>query len=175
MRSPNAPLLALAAVVALSFAASPARAFEREWHLGGSIGYAPLFNPSLHGFGGGIHLARGMTDSFNLVGELDVTYHPAGKLVIPSAAVGGTFNFDVLQVVPYVGALVGVADEAVVSGCTASCNAVKLNLEVPFGADYQVSRAFSIGLAGRLQVFLANGPASVTVGPFFRAEYTWGY
>ena len=175
MRSPVALLVAAGASAAFLASAAPAHAFEREWHLGGSIGYAPLFNPSLHGLGGGGHLARGMTDSFNLVGELDVTYHPAGKLVIPSAAVGGTFNFDVLQVVPYVGALIGVADEAVVSGCSASCNAVKLNLEVPFGADYQVSRSFSIGLAGRLQVFLANGPASVTVGPFFRAEYTWGY
>jgi hypothetical protein len=172
-------LLALLPAAAL-LAPARAAAAEAQWHVGGSVGYAALFNPSLHGFGGGLHLARGLNDVFNFMAAADVTYHPSGKVLIPSAAVGATAAFDVFQVVPYVGLLVGAADQATLApgcgvGSAPRCHALRLDLEVPFGADYQVSRSFVIGLAGRLQVFLANGSPSATLGPFVRAEYVWGF
>jgi hypothetical protein len=61
------------------------------------------------------------------------------------------------------------------AGCAAGCSAAKLDLALPFGADYQVSRSFTVGAAGRFQVLLLDGAPTPMLGAFARAQYTWGY
>ena len=179
MRRPIIPLAAGALLALL--APATARAGEHPWHLGGSLGYSSLFGgPSAQGFGGGVHAAYGLNDMFNLMGTVDVTAHPTGPWLIWSGAVGATYVVDVLEWVPYVGALAGgAALIAMDPKCGASiaepCRAFRLDLEVPFGLDYQVSRRFSVGLAGRLRVLLLGDNPWMTLGVFARAEATWGY
>ncbi|APR75306.1 Hypothetical protein A7982_00652 [Minicystis rosea] len=116
-----------------------------------------------------------MRDFLDVVASADVTYHPSSKVVIPTFTAGVRFVFDVLQVVPHIGVLAGVADQAVTSGCLGSCNAARLDIAIPFGVDYQLSRSFTIGAAGRFQMLLLNGSATPMLGAFARAQYVWGY
>jgi hypothetical protein len=188
--------LALAASFAATALLAPSRsaAFERQWQLGGSFGYTALMSShaTLHGLGGGLHLTYGLTDALNLMAEVDVSGHfsrlddapvdkdgkPTGataatlpSTLFASGAVGVGYVFDVLQWVPYVGGLVGAADIVDPSG-----HSLRLNLQVPFGLDYSVSRSFAVGAGGRYQM-LIGGPDGLTHGltGLLRAEYVWGY
>lgn len=87
---------------------------------------------------------------------------------------------DVLRWVPWAGAEVGPA--ALVSTdskCGAStaepCGAFRINLAIPFGLDYQITRSFSVGAMGRFQVLLLGPSPWMTIGAFARAQYIWGY
>lgn len=169
--------LASAAALAAVILASPrASAYERQWHAGLDVGYLGGWNGVGHGFASGVNLGYGVKDWLDVVGAVDVSYHPSSKVVIPTITGGVRFVFDVLQVVPHIGLLVGFADQVAV-GCGAgvSCNVPRFDLALPFGVDYQVSRAFTIGASGRFQVLLANGSATPMLGAFVRAQYTWGY
>ena len=182
----NDPPLALALAAALAAALlvpASASAYERQWHLGGSFGYAVLLDGlTWQGFGGGAHVAYGLNDSFNLMGQIDVTDHPAGHWLVVSGGVGAGYVFDVLQWVPYVGVLVGPAglistDPSCGLSTVEACRAIRFNAEIPFGIDYQVTRSFAVGLAGRFQL-LIPGPTPAPwplLGAFVRAEYVWGY
>jgi hypothetical protein len=173
------PGLVLAAAALL--APGRAAAYERQWHFGASFGYDALFGGSTaHGFGGGVHLAYGLNDMFNLIAEIDATAHPTGPWTVVSGAVGAAYVLDVLQWVPWVGAEVGPAAlVALDSKCGLStlepCAAFRVNLAIPFGIDYQVSRSFNIGLSGRFQLLLLGSTPWETLGGFARAEYVWGY
>jgi hypothetical protein len=127
----------------------------------------------VHGFGGGFDLGYGVKDWLDLVGAVDVAYYPSPQVLVPRAAGGVRFVFDVLQVVPHVGVLVGFADQ--VSVGPASGHAPRLDLAVPFGADYQLSRSFTLGLGGRFDLMLASGSPAVNLGAFARVAYAWGY
>ncbi|MFT3776638.1 MAG: hypothetical protein QM820_65705 [Minicystis sp.] len=174
---PRLALLASAALTATLLAPSAASAYEHQWHAGASFGYLGGWNGIGHGLGGGLDLGYGVRDWLDVVASADVSYHPSSKVVIPTFTAGVRFTFDVLQVVPHIGVLAGVADEAVTSGCGAGapCNAARLDLAIPFGLDYQLSRSFTIGAVGRFQVLLLNGSASPMLGAFVRAQYVWGY
>ncbi len=177
MRSalPAPACAALALTVAL-VAPAPASAYEHQWHAGGSFGYIGGWNGVGHGAGGGLDLGYGVRDWLDVTASLDLSGHPASKLLVPSGTVGLRFVFDVLQVVPYVGVQAGGAGVIVVGGgCAAGCSAGKLDLALPFGADYQVSRSFSVGAGGRLQVLLLDGAALPMLGAFVKAQYAWGY
>lgn len=198
------PALAAASFAALALLApSRSDAFERQWHVGGSFGYTALMGtlPTRHGLGGGLHLTYGLSDALNLMAEGNVSGHfsrvgevpvddkgtatgpavPGPSGVLASGAVGVGYVFDVLQWVPYVGGLVGAADFIDTSGaCGATpetpCHSPRLNLEVPFGLDYSVSRSFAVGFGGRYQM-LIGGPNGLEHGlaGLLRAEYVWGY
>jgi hypothetical protein len=160
----------------------PARAaaFERQWHAGVDLGYAVLIGQRVnHGLGGGIHLTYGLTDTFNLLGELNVSVHPSGRALLTGGGVGVGYVIDVLQWVPYVGVMAGFYDLASFAGSCGTedavpCHSGRLNLEVPFGLDYTVSRSFAVGVAGRYQLLLATSPVHA-IGAFARVEYIWGY
>ena len=174
------PLLLLAISAALAFL-SPSRAdaFERQWHAGGSLGYLALLRPQIrtrHGIGGSAHLEYGITDALNLQGELSVTGYPSGSLVLTGGGVGASYIFDVIQWVPYIGALVGAYDVIDASGeCKKYCHSLRLNLEVPFGLDYTVSRSLAVGVAGRYQVLISGYSPAQGIGAFARVELLWGY
>lgn len=170
--------------LALTFAAaslaavllpSPALAYERQWHAGLEAGYLGGFRGLGHGAGLGVDLGYGVRDWLDLTGTLGASYHPSSRSLIPSATVGARLAFDVLQVVPYVGVEIGAAGAFTTSGCAGSCAAPAFDLAAPFGLDYQLSRSFTIGAAGRFQLLVLRGGATPMLGAFVRAAYTWGY
>lgn len=198
------PALAASAAALALLAPSRSLAFEHQWHAGGSLGYTALMSShaTLHGLGGGLHLTYGLTDALNLMAEVNVSSHfsrlddppvdakgkPTGAAGAPlpsalfaSGAVGVGYVFDVLQWVPYVGGLVGIADLIDTGGACgatpeAPCHSPRLDLQVPFGLDYSISRSFAVGVGGRYQM-LIGGPDGLTHGltGLLRAEYVWGY
>jgi hypothetical protein len=179
----------IAAAALAAFAAQrDARAVEHQYHLGGSVGYAGVVGSTLgaSGLGGRIHLDYGVTDAFMLMSRVEVTAYPSVNVMVPSAAVGVGYVFDVLQFVPYAGAMAGVADLWSLDGrcgtvdpttlvAATACHTPKVNLEIPFGVDYIVTRTVAIGLEGRYQLLVANGSTYNTLGVFARAEYIWGF
>lgn len=169
------PLASAAALAAAILTPAPASAYERQWHAGLDVGYLGGWNGVGHGFASGVNLGYGVKDWLDLAGAIDVSYHPSSKVVIPTVTAGVRFAFDVLQVVPHVGVMAGFGEQVITSGCGASCSAARLDLAIPFGVDYQVSRSFTIGASGRFQVLLLNGSATPMLGAFARAQYTWGY
>jgi opacity protein-like surface antigen len=172
MRSlPIAAVLAAALLVP-----STAAAYEHQWHAGASFGYTGGWNGIGHGFGGGLDLGYGVKDWLDLTASLGVSAHPASTILVPSGTVGVRFAFDVVQVVPYIGAEIGAAGVVLTSGgCVSGCSLAKLDVAVPFGADYQLSRSFTIGAGGRFQLLLLNGSATPMLGAFARVQYIWGY
>ena len=186
-------LAATAFAAATLLAASPSLAFERQWHAGASLGYTALMgsHATLHGIGGGLHLTYGLSDALNLIAEVNVSNHfsrlgdapvddtgkptgtPATRLphtLLASGALGVGYVFDVLQWVPYVGAMVGAADIVTPVG-----SSVRLNLQVPFGLDYSISRSFAVGVGGRYQMMIGGAALEHGLTGLLRAEYVWGY
>jgi hypothetical protein len=175
-----APLAALAIGAAL-VAPRPAHAYEKQFHVGASFGYAALFGATTsHGFGGGLHFAYGINDYINLIAEVDATAHPYAEWTVVSGAVGAAYVFDVLQFVPWVGLEVGPGglvslDPKCGLAIAEPCHTFRFVGAIPFGLDYQVSRSFSVGVAGRFQLLLLGPSPWETLGVFARAEYVWGY
>jgi opacity protein-like surface antigen len=180
---PCAVLLALAAIAA----PRGARAYERQWHLGADFGYALAGFPdvTVSGFGGGAHVVYGITDAFNLRLHADFTAFelpdPQTAAFVYSAAFGAEYVLDVLEWVPYVGALVGPvyvvrldADDPAVP----DDDHVHLGIELPLGLGYQLSRTITIGGEVRYRLFfLGDEETSPTNGLLVlgRFELTWGY
>ena len=75
-----------------------------------------------------------------------------------------------LQWVPYVGAMVGAADIVTPAG-----NSLRLNLQVPFGLDYSISRSLAVGVGGRYQMMIGGANLENGLTGLLRAEYVWGY
>ncbi len=182
-------VLGLFVSLAVSGYCSEAEAFERQWHLGIDFGYALAGFPEAvaGGYGGGLHVAYGITDAFNLRLQGDVTVfdlpEPATSALIYDAAFGVEYVIDILRWVPYIGALAGpvyvarqdAEDSAGV--VTEHEDSWLLGLEIPLGLGYQLSRSFTIGLEGRYRVFLLGGgtsPTSSLLG-LGRLEYMWGF
>ncbi len=180
--------VALATAIATVLLAAPRRAdaYERQWHAGIGLGYAVVSSAGAKsGLGGGLHLTYGLSDTFNLLVEADFTAHPAAKgVLVPSASAGLAYVFDVLQWVPYVGAMAGAydlwrTDETCgvpdANGVAAPCHQGRIGASIPFGLDYQLNRSFAVGFAGRYHVlFLGRYPGSYLT-TFLRAELIWGY
>lgn len=186
-RAPSRVVQRLAWVTACAAAAAvfqpaDAWAFERQWHVGANAGYSPYITPAgltLHGFGGGVHLTYGVSDTINVLVLADVTVHPGityrakpvDGLILAGGSLGVGYVFDVLQIVPYIGAAMGAyyAETPVAPGG-------RLGLTLPFGVDYQLSRSFAVGAAGEYKLLFMD-PAGVgqRFTAFLRAEYIWGF
>jgi hypothetical protein len=181
MRRPPRPLAALALGTAAILAPGRAAALEHEWHAGMSFGYSLFSGPtSANGFGGGLHLAYGLNDMFNLIADVDAAAHPQSQWTVVSGGVGAAYVVDVLRWVPWIGAEVGPAaavstDPACGLATLEPCTGLRLNLAIPFGLDYRVSRSFSVGAGGRFQMILLGDSPWTLLGVFARAEYTWGH
>jgi hypothetical protein len=129
-----------------------------------------LLSPDAAGIGGALYAKYGMNDWFNVVAEVSGSGHPAKNTVLVGGRVGAEYVFDILRWVPYVG---GLAGSAVVftSGNSVS---PRLDLEVPFGLDYQLSRSFAVGGVGKLELLIGSD-LRTAVGGFLRAEYFFGF
>jgi hypothetical protein len=178
------PIASLAAALVGAAAlveARPAAAYERQFRLGASFGYAALLGADTsHGFGGGLHFAYGINDYLNFIAEVDATAHPSAEWSVVSGAVGVAYVIDVLRWVPWVGIEGGPAglvslDPHCGLAIAEPCKTFRLEGAIPFGLDYQVSRSFTVGVGGRFQILLLGSTPWETLGVFARAEYVWGY
>jgi hypothetical protein len=181
VRQRLAGVVGVAALVVGLTAERSAHAFEKQFHLGASFGYAGLFGDTFaNGFGGGVHFAYGVNDYINLMAEVDATAHPSSQYTVVTSGFGASYVLDVLRWVPWAGLEVGPAalvsfDPKCGAATTEPCAGFRLNGAIPFGLDYQVSRSFAVGVMGRFQILLLGGAPQETLGAFARAEYTWGY
>jgi len=181
-RVPKRALYGSAALVATLLGSSPASAFERQWHLGGGLGVASFaggeanIGPAL-----GVHGAYGLSDMFDLRGELTGSTHTLDdgrRLNLYSASIGLAYKIDVLEWIPYVGLLVG---SYIFSGDGKPANQSGgfIGVSTMLGIDYALSRSFGLGLQLRYHGGLYDPPTSLTDGAYFtgllRAEYRWGW
>jgi hypothetical protein len=160
-----------------------ASAYERQWHAGVGLGYSYLgAETPVHGIATELHLSYGLNDMFNLMAEADAAYHFGdGKVLALSGSAGVGYVIDILQVVPYVGVMVGGYDLFTTDGpCGGAdqpaCHAGRLGVSIPAGFDYTVTRSFNVGAAVRYHLLLLGpNPVESMVTAFVRAEYVWGY
>jgi len=168
---------------AACLAASPARAFEREWHVGGGLGvtaYPRYYSagPSL-----GLNASYGISDVFDLKLELLGSSHsyerssgsPSEHAEPYSAVAGLSYKLDVLQWIPYGAVMVGFQH---VSG--------RLPVNEPFrrddaiaagvlGLDYAATRNFGLGASVRTDILLSSVSEGQAFTMMLRAEYHWGF
>lgn len=181
-------MLIVTSALAFALGSRPklAVAFERQWHAGIDAGYASLFSQeSKSGFGGGAHLAYGLSDAWNALLEADVSYHPGGAPVIManchcdpvdrrsrtvwSGALGLAYTLDIARAVPYAGALLALYD---VRGADAP--SFVPGGQLALGLDYELERNWAIGVQFRMHALLQS-PVSAYATTFLRAEYVWGF
>lgn len=176
-RSLRVLLTVLATTLAALLLPAEASAFEHQWHAGAGAGYALWSNESsYHGFGGDLHLAYGVNDSFNAMVEAGAVDLPSGNALLFHGSLGAAYLLDVLEWVPYVGVMGGLHGRSLSSdACTKNCTGLGLGVTVPVGLDYQFSRDFAVGLAARYHVVFDSNGTSGYLTTFVRAEMLWGY
>lgn len=186
--------LVVAAAAAAAFSCAPsfvheAHAVERQHKLG--------LDPSLSmlkvddkdslsvGFGLGLHYSYGIDDQFNFMAEGNASIVAAEEKIedattprtrpteVDHVAAGVGYVIDVLRWVPYIGVL---ASGYRLSGGTLDKAIFSPGLSLAVGLDYQLSRHWAIGVAGRQHMLLtevSTYPSYTTV--MLRAEYMWGF
>jgi hypothetical protein len=172
---------ALAILATVLVAPRLAWGFERQWHLGIDAGYAQLFGEGASaGFGGGAHLAYGLSDMFNALLEVDASRHPGSGSMVWSGAAGLAYTFDVARAVPYAGFVAGPYFTR------GDIHNSALTLQFVAGLDYQLERNWAIGIQLRAPVASVSPNVrtifavrtSDTTGyamTLVRIEYLWGF
>ena len=181
--------LSLAAFCSALAAPTAAQALERQHHLGldPSLSILKVDDKSTVsvGAGLGLHYTYGINDQLNFMAEMNVSRVAADQqqddatsphtrpadLAYASAGVG--YVIDVLQFVPYFGLLFGGYR---LSGGTLDNTLYLPGLELALGLDYQLSRSWAIGIAGRQHLMftkLSTYPTYTNV--VLRFEYMWGF
>lgn len=182
---------ALAAGVALAAlaGAGEARAVERQHKIGAGPALAILLvddkSTASIGGGGGLHYSYGLTDQFLLMvegssavvaanQEQDTPETPRTRPArVDHAAAGVGYVLDILRWVPYFGVLAG---GYYLSGGTLPDSLFLPGVELAVGLDYQLSRSWAVGVAGREHLMvtkLSTYPSYTTV--LMRLEYMWGF
>jgi hypothetical protein len=168
-------LLATLASAPALFFAEPARAFERQWHVGGGLGAASASASEGAGFGMGLalglHGAYGISDVFDARLELQGSRHDVGGIPVSMflTRAGLAYKLDVLEWIPYVGGSAGafgvVWDEgATIRPCAGGFA----------GLDYAVSRHVGVGVFVALDYVFAN-PNLIAGTGLVRGEYRFGW
>lgn len=176
-------LVATAVATVPLFVSGSARAFEREWHVGGGLGVRAFPHHYSAGPALGLHGAYGISDVFDLKLELlgsYQTYRPNPLLPREgaepySAAAGLSYKLDVLQWIPYGALLVGYQH---VAGRLPQGEPFRRDdalLAFVLGLDYAMTRSFGLGGSLRADVLLSNPDQSLSFVPMLRAEYHWGF
>jgi hypothetical protein len=182
-------LSSLAIACAICAAPRDARAIERQHHIG--------LDPSLSmlkiddkatvsvGAGLGLHYTYGINDQFNFMAEgnasivaldqqQDTETTPRTRPAeVDHVSAGVGYVIDVLRLVPYIGLLVGGYR---LSGGTLPDALVLPGAELAVGLDYQLSRHWAVGIAGRQHLLvtkLGTYPSYTTL--MLRFEYMWGF
>lgn len=175
-KSPPSTGLALLAFATVTFLGHAAEAQEEQIHIGAQFGYASatFIDQAPDGLGGGLYFSYGITDAVNLRLQLDVTRFTRldGRYALVWNLSGGaTYVIDILDWVPYVGAMAGVVDTLIENEPHNLLPAV----EVPFGLGYRLLDNLTIGIEGRYRIFLAPNVASPSSNlfAFGNAEFVW--
>ncbi len=137
------------------------------------------------GAGGALHYTYGLSDQFNLSLEAssvvvalnqqqDGPDSPRNRPAsVDHAALGVGYVLDILRWVPYAAVYAGAYR---IAGGTMPSVVVAPGVTVGLGLDYQLTRHFAIGVAGRQHFMLTqleNYPSYTTV--LLRTELMWGY
>jgi hypothetical protein len=148
-------------------AASPARAFERQFHLGGGLGAAQPSGGYGLGPALGIHSAYGLTDAFDLRLELQGSLNDFETLPVSfyGARLGLAYKIDVMQWIPYAGVSAGGFAVAWEGG-----SLVRPSGGAYFGLDYGMSPHFGLGVFVNGDYILVN-PSVIVTSVLLRAEY----
>ena len=180
--------LAIVAVVLgeVVFTPRAAHALERSQGFGLDAGLAVLSvsgESAEVGISYGLHYSLALTDQFDFVSELGGAIVDLSPVVTPTspldrpsmlwnADAGVIYKLDIVQFVPYFGALAG---GYVLNGGSLPSTKVLPGGELAVGADYLLSRQWAVGLAIRehfLFTDLGTYPSYLTVTA--RVELTWG-
>lgn len=172
-------------------APTTAQAEQREFALGlqPQYGLTYLDDRQAHGGGGSLHLSYGITDAVGVQLLAGATAHPlapiepedpsmkgdpGGQLVTWHASAGVFYALDVVRIVPFFEANIGVlglyrSTNPTVTGKAPTIeNAINVGASLGLGADYLITRRWSVGVAVRYHAFLtdlARIPIYLTVGP----------
>lgn len=178
MRIPT-PLIAGSAALFVTLSVAPAaRAFERQWHAGADLGWAAVsWRDSVRsGFGGGLHLAYGLSDSYNVLVELSGSTHSVEadqpNLTVLSGAAGMAYTLDVLTWVPYAGLLVGGYR---FDGVRLDKAENLLGFQAALGLDYRPSTSWALGVQLRYHTFSDDPFQAHYMTSFARFEVLWGW
>lgn len=178
----------LAAAIAFVSAAPEASAVERQHHLGvgGGLAMLKIDDKSTLSVGGtgSLHYAYGLSDAFNLMVEggygvvalgedKGAGIPPTRPSTLGHFGLGAGYVLDVVQWVPYVGAL---ATGYTMSGGSLDKTRIDLGVGVAAGLDYQLTRSFAVGAAVRQHFILtAMSTYPSYTEALLRAEYVWGW
>lgn len=173
-------LLFIGFVIPAAFCAFPAtaHAFERQWHAGVDAGVAGVsWNDEIRsGLGGGLHLAYGLTDSYNFVLEMGGSSHSVyadrPALVVSHGAAGMAYTLDVISWVPYMGLLVGGYR---FTGAELEDADYRLGFQGALGLDYRPSRSWAVGVQLRYHTFSDDPLSTHYMTSFGRFELLWGW
>jgi hypothetical protein len=166
-----------------------AAALEHQHHLGldPSLALLKVGDKSSVSVGGGLgaHYTYGINDQFNFMAEVNGAIvatdqqqdTPTTPRTRPSsigyASAGVGYVIDIIQYVPYIGLLAGGYQ---LSGGTLDSALYLPGLELAVGVDYQLSRSWAIGVAGRQHLLfteVSTYPSYTTL--MLRFEYMWGF
>lgn len=187
-RRVRASFIAAAAFAAAFGVASAASAVEHQHHLGvgGGIALLKIDDKSTMSVGGSgrLHYAYGLSDAFNFVAEgaygivaLDEEKGPTIPATRPASlghvGAGATYVLDVIQWVPYVGAL---GTGYMLNGGSLDKARGVFGVALAAGLDYQVSRSFAVGGAVRQHLMLtAMSTYPTFTEAYLRVEFMWGW
>ncbi|AKU95783.1 hypothetical protein AKJ09_02447 [Labilithrix luteola] len=177
----------VASVLLLAAGEREANAAENQHHLGldPSLALLKVDGKSSMSVGGGlaVHYTYGLSDQFNLMAEVGSAIVGSGKdspdtprtspSTVSHAGVGIGYVIDVIQWVPYIGAL---GAGYWLAGGTLDNSVYAAGLELAVGLDYQFSRHFAVGVGARQHLIatkLTDYPSYTTI--FARVEYAWGF
>jgi hypothetical protein len=153
--------LALATCASLA-APREARATEKEWHLGASVGYSSLgFSRGRDesGAGGFLHARYGFTDAFDFTmnasffGYLDARQ----TRFAPATSAGINYVIDISRWLPSVGFTTGVVDVITArcdDGLTPCGHSVQPYVGIPGSLEYRIEDRYPVGLRFEYQFFL---------------------
>lgn len=190
---PRTWLARCALLLGLLPAALPAsaRAEQREF----SLGLQPLYgltyldDRQAHGGGGVLHAAYGITDAVGVQLMAGASAHPlspiepddptqkmdpGGQLVTWQASAGVVYALDVVRIVPFFEASLGVlgvyrrTDPGPTDKMGKIEHSINAGAALGLGADYLVTRRLAVGVAIRYHAFLTDLsriPIYLTVGP----------
>ena len=159
-----------------------ARAFEREWHVGGGLGVTAY--PHYYGAGPslGLNAGYGISDAFDLKLELLAVSHSyasseseSERGASYSAVTGVSYKLDILQWIPYGALLIGYQH---ISGPLPPTEPFRRDdalLAGVLGLDYVATRNFGLGLSVRGDFLLSTFDEGQAITTMLRAEYHWGF
>lgn len=180
----TAPRLAagLATFALAALASGPARAFERQWHVGATIGGGAFSSPSsAAGPAVGAYAGYGLSDMFDLRAQLTASrlaFSGASEGTwVSSASAGLAYKLDVIEWVPWADLQLGYY--RIDGPAPGDRHANDVGASLGLGIDYAFSRDLGLGAELRYHGFLRDAPTSLADTPYltgmFRVEYTWGF